>query len=114
MAARSESEVHSHTSLVLTEGDPKSILDGSLAIQTSATLQKINRGWGTSSQPYSFQNNRNRGLQMRNQYGKNKSSARPRNFRGLILGVLFLGLSATLSAQQILAAQQMFDPATSE
>src|SRR5712664_1793298 len=32
VAARSESEVHSHTSLVLAEGDPKSILDGSLVL----------------------------------------------------------------------------------
>jgi hypothetical protein len=60
---------------------------------------------------------------MRNQYGKNKSSPRPRNFRGLVLGALFLGLSClglspTLAAQQIaaqqIAAQQTSDTATSE
>jgi hypothetical protein len=41
---------------------------------------------------------------MRKHYGKNKSFAEPRNFRGLLLGVLLLGLSflgrsATLAAQ---------------
>ncbi len=55
---------------------------------------------------------------MRNQYGKNRSFPRPRNFRGLVLGVLFLGLSylglsPTLFPQQI-AARQTSDPATGE
>jgi Carboxypeptidase regulatory-like domain len=59
-------------------------------------------------------NNRYRCLQMRNQYGKNKSSARRRDFSGLVLGFIFLSLSATLPAQQIFAVQQIFDPATSE
>jgi hypothetical protein len=58
-------------------------------------------------------NNRNRCLQMRNQYGKNKSLTRPRNFRGFVLGVLFLGLSF-LGLSPTLAAQQILDPATSE
>jgi hypothetical protein len=49
---------------------------------------------------------------MRNQFGKNKSFHLPRTFPGLVMGVLFLGLSATFSAP--LAAQQIFDPATSE
>jgi hypothetical protein len=65
------------------------------------------------------ENNRNRCLQMQNQYGKDKSFAEPRSFRGLVRGVLllglsFLGLSATLAAEQILAAQQIVDPATRE
>ena len=56
---------------------------------------------------------------MRNQYGKNKSFPPPRNLRGRVLGVLFLGLSflslsPPLAAQQTLAAQQIFDPGTSE
>ncbi|MDT7810714.1 MAG: hypothetical protein QOJ42_630 [Acidobacteriaceae bacterium] len=46
--------------------------------------------------------------------GKNNSSSRRLNFRGLILGVLFLGLSAPLAAQQMLAVQQISEPATSE
>jgi hypothetical protein len=37
---------------------------------------------------------------MRNQHGKNKSLPRRRNFRVLALAVLFLGLAATLTAQQ--------------
>jgi hypothetical protein len=65
------------------------------------------------------ENNRNRCLQMRNHYGKNKSFAEPRNSRGLLLGALLLGLSflgrsETVAGQQILAAQQIHDPATSE
>ena len=56
---------------------------------------------------------------MRNHYGKNRSFAEPRNFRGLLLGALLLGVSLlarseTLSAQQILAAQQIHDPAVGE
>jgi Carboxypeptidase regulatory-like domain len=56
---------------------------------------------------------------MRNHYGKNRSFAEPRNFRGLLLGALLLGVSLlarseTLSAQQILAAQQIHDPAIGE
>lgn len=38
---------------------------------------------------------------MRNEYGKNKSLPQRRNFRALALAILFLGLSATLAAQQI-------------
>jgi hypothetical protein len=47
---------------------------------------------------------------MRNQFGKNKRFPPPRTFPGLVMGILFLGVSfpATLPAQQI------FDPATSE
>jgi hypothetical protein len=45
---------------------------------------------------------------MRNQYGKTKSLPQRRNFRVLAWAILFLGLSATL------AAQQVSDPATNE
>jgi carboxypeptidase family protein len=51
---------------------------------------------------------------MRNQYGKNESFPRSRNFRGLLFAVLLLHIPVTLAAQQILAAQKIFDPATAE
>src|SRR5271167_2233326 len=49
---------------------------------------------------------------MRNQFGKNKRLPPLRTFPGLVMGVLFLGLSATFPAT--LVAQQIFDPAASE